>query len=147
MSASSLVTPSRRRSTWQRAFGRDWQLAWVLCIPILIVLLGLNAYPFALSIILSFTDKMIGRPATFVGLENYRDVLFGAQFGPVFWKAVVNTGIYTVVAVGCKLVLGMVMALFLHEEFRGRNVMRALCFLPWAIPSLIVGLSWQWIFN
>jgi multiple sugar transport system permease protein len=136
-----------RPDVLRRALGRDWKLAWILCIPILIVLVGLSAYPFILSIILSFTDKMIGRPAQYVGLENYNDVLFGPQFGPTFRKAVVNTVLYTVVAVACKSVLGMAMALFLHEEFRGRNLMRALCFLPWAIPSLIVGLSWQWIYN
>lgn len=147
MSASTLTSMERRRSAWQRALGRDWRLAWLLCLPIVAILVGLNAYPFVLSIVLSFTDKMIGRPATFVGLQNYRDVLFGAQFGPTFWKAVVNTVLYTVVAIGVKAVLGMAMALFLHEEFRGRNFMRALCFLPWAIPSLIVGLSWQWIYN
>lgn len=147
MSAGTLATQRARRTRWQRALGQDWKLAWILCLPILIVLLGLNAYPFVLSIILSFTDKMIGRPATFVGLQNYSDVMFGAEFGSTFWKAVVNTFIYTGVAVACKSVLGMVMALFLNEEFRGRNAMRALCFLPWAIPSLIVGLSWQWIYN
>lgn len=147
MSTSTVASVSHRRSVWQRLLGKDWKLAWILCLPIVAILLGLNAYPFVLAIILSFTDKMIGRPATFVGLQNYRDVLYGAQFGATFWKAVVNTIIYTVAAVAVKSVLGMVMALFLHEEFRGRNVMRALCFLPWAIPSLIVGLSWQWIYN
>jgi multiple sugar transport system permease protein len=147
MAAGTFAPTLSRKSVWQRALGRDWKLAWVLLIPILLVLLGLITYPFLLSIFLSFTDKMVGRPAKFVGLENYHDILFGAEFGPVFWKSVVNTILYTVVAVSSKTVLGMAMALFLHEEFRGRDLMRALCFLPWAIPSLIVGLSWQWILN
>lgn len=126
--------------------GRDFRLAWVLLLPALAVLLGLIAYPFVLAIWLSFTNKMIGHDATFVGLQNYRDVLSGAEFGPVFWKAVVNTALYTAVAVACKAALGMAMALFLHEAFRGRNLMRALCFIPWAIPSLIVGLAYKWIY-
>jgi ABC-type sugar transport system permease subunit len=132
---------------WRRALGRDWKLGWVLVLPILAVLLGLLAYPFVLAILLSFTDKMIGRAPNFVGLDNYSDVLFGAEFGSIFWKSVLNTVLYTAVAVVCKSVIGMGMALFLHEEFRGRNMLRALCFLPWAIPSLIVGLTWQWIYN
>lgn len=147
MASGTLSVTLPRRSIWQRLLGRDWQLGWLLVLPILIVLLGLIAYPFVLSIILSFTDKMIGRPAHFVGLENYHDILFSAEFGPVFWKSVVNTITYTGVAVACKALLGMGMALFLHQEFRGRDLMRALCFLPWAVPSLIVGLSWQWILN
>jgi multiple sugar transport system permease protein len=147
LSVGAVSSSLARRSVWQRALGRDWKLGWVLVLPILVVLVGFIAYPFVLAIILSFTDKMIGRPATFVGLENYSDVIFGAEFGSVFWKSVLNTVVYTVAAVAAKAVLGMTMALFLHEEFRGRNFMRALCFLPWAIPSLIVGLSWQWIYN
>ncbi len=147
MATGTFAPAIARKSIWQRALGRDWKLGWVLLIPILLVLLGLIAYPFLLSIYLSFTDKMVGKPATFVGLQNYRDVMFGAEFGAVFWKSVINTILYTGVAVTCKAMVGMGMALFLHEEFRGRGLMRALCFLPWAIPSLIVGLSWQWIYN
>lgn len=143
---ASAVTTARK-GVLRRALGRDWKLGWVLVVPIVAVLVGLITYPFILAIILSFTDKMIGRPYHFVGLENYRDVLFGAEFGSVFGKSVVNTALYTVGAVVSKAVIGMAMALFLHEEFRGRNFMRALCFMPWAIPSLIVGLSWQWIYN
>jgi len=147
MATGALAPASARRSVWYRALGRDWKLGWLLLIPILAVLIGLIAYPFILSIYLSFTDKMIGRPATFVGLQNYVDIIWGAEFGKVFWQSVRNTVEYTVVAVGLKACIGMGMALFLHEDFRGRGLARAICFLPWAIPSLIVGLSWQWILN
>jgi multiple sugar transport system permease protein len=147
MATRSLTSPTARKTGWRRVLGRDWKLGWILLIPILAVLIGLIAYPFGLSIYLSFTDKMIGRPANFVGLQNYVDIVAGAEFGRVFWKSVVNTVEYTGVAVGVKVCLGMAMALFLHEEFRGRGLARAICFLPWAIPSLIVGLSWEWILN
>ncbi len=146
MATATLSRPTER-PVWRRALGTDWKLGWMLVLPVLAVLAGLVAYPFVLAIALSFTDKMIGRPAHFVGWQNYRDVLFGDEFGSIFRRAVLNTVLYTVVAVACKSVLGMGMALFLHEQFPGRNLMRAICFLPWAIPSLIVGLSWQWIYN
>lgn len=147
MATSTTYIPTlSRKGFFRRTLGRDWKLGWLLLIPILAVLLGLIAYPFLLSIYLSFTDKMIGRPAHFIGLQNYINVVAGAEFGAVFWESVVNTIRYTVVAVAAKACLGMGMALFLHEEFRGRGLMRAWCFLPWAIPSLIVGLSWKWIY-
>jgi multiple sugar transport system permease protein len=147
MVTEALPRPLAQRTTWRRLLGRDFGLGWLLLLPVAAVLAGLVAYPFILAIVLSFTDKMIGRPAHFVGLQNYRDILTSAEFGPIFRTAVRNTVVYTVVAVACKSVLGMGMALFLNEPFRGRNLMRAICFLPWAIPSLIVGLSWQWIYN
>ena len=46
-----------------------------------------------------------------------------------------------------KLVLGMVMALMVNEQFRGRMLVRALLFLPWATPTIIVALTWRWIFD
>lgn len=147
MAAGTMRSAERVHGFTRGVFGRDWKLGWFLVLPVLAVLLGLIAYPFILAIILSFTDMMIGHSAHFVGLQNYRDVLVGREFGSVFWKSVLNTFLYTFGAVVSKAVLGMAMALFLHEEFRGRNLMRAMCFMPWAIPSLIVGLSWQWIYN
>jgi multiple sugar transport system permease protein len=144
--APAVAQPATRPARW-RTFGRDFGLGWLLLLPVLSVLIGLVAYPFFLAIFLSFTDKMIGTPAHLVGLQNYRDILVGAEFGAVFRTAVLNTIFYTVTAVAVKSVLGMGMALFLNELFPGRNIMRAICFLPWAIPSLIVGLSWQWIYN
>jgi multiple sugar transport system permease protein len=41
----------------------------------------------------------------------------------------------------------MAMALLLNEQFRGRAIMRAILFLPWAMPSLIVALAWRWIYE
>ena len=46
-----------------------------------------------------------------------------------------------------KFVLGMAMALLLNEKFPGRTFVRALFFLPWAIPGLIVGLTWKWMYD
>ncbi|MCC6626412.1 MAG: sugar ABC transporter permease [Chloroflexi bacterium] len=131
----------------QRLLGRDWALAWVLMLPVVAALIGLIAYPFLLAIYLSFTDKMIGSQPNWVGLDNYVAILTGSEFGAVFWKSVVNTAIMTVAAVAGKVVIGMVMALFLNEEMPARNFVRALCFLPWAIPSLIIGLTWKWMYN
>jgi multiple sugar transport system permease protein len=134
------------KSTVQRFLGRDWRLAWLFLIPLTLVLVGLIAYPFVSAIILSMQHKVVGGPATWVGLRNYRDLLFGAQYGSVFRKSVVISFLYTGVAVAIKVVLGMCMALLLNERFRGRMFMRALLFLPWAIPTLITALTWRWIY-
>lgn len=134
------------RSDAQRILGRDWRLAWLFLTPLTLVLLGLIAYPFISAIILSMQHKIVGGPATWVGLNNYRDLLFGPQYGSVFRRSVVISVLYTGVAVCIKVVLGMCMALLLNERFRGRMFMRALLFLPWAIPTLISALTWRWIY-
>ena len=130
---------SRRR----HLLGKDAPLAYLFLAPILLILAGLIAYPFFSAIFLSLQDKMVGAPGTFVGLQNYVTLLSDA----IFRKTVVNTVIYTVVGVMMKAVLGMIIALVINEEIRARNLMRALCFLPWAFPTLIVALNWKWIYE
>jgi multiple sugar transport system permease protein len=132
-------TPRVRR----HVLGRDAPLAYLFLSPVLLILAGLVAYPFFSSMYLSLQDKMVGAPGTFVGLQNYVTLLLD----PIFRKTVVNTIIYTVTGVALKAVLGMIIALVINEEIRARHLMRALCFLPWAFPSLIVALNWKWIYE
>src|SRR5206468_9754658 len=75
------------------------------------------------------------------------ELLFGAQYSALFRHSVYVSFLYTFVAILAKLVLGMLMALLLNEKFKGRAFMRGLLFLPWAMPSLIVALSWRWIYE
>ena len=140
------LAPPRARAT-RGVLGRDWQVAWLFLLPLLVVMLGLIAYPFLSAIVLSLQYKMVGQPAEWVGLGNYAELLWGAQYSPIFRHSVVVSFLYTVVAILAKLVLGMSMALLLNEKFRGRSFMRGLLFLPWAMPSLIVALAWRWIYE
>ena len=130
-----------------RALGRDWRLAWVFLAPLVLIIVAMIAYPFVYGILLSFQHKVIGAPATWAGWSNYTDLLFGEQYGGVFRASVFASVLYTGVAVCAKLVLGMCMALLLNERFRGRTVMRGLLFVPWALPTVIVGLTWRWMYE
>ncbi len=123
--------------------GRDAPLAYLFLSPVLLVMAGLIAYPFFSSIYLSLQDKMVGAPGVFIGLQNYFTLLGDPIFRTTAW----NTLIYTVVGVALKAILGMIIALVINEEIRARHLMRALCFLPWAFPGLIVALNWKWIYE
>jgi multiple sugar transport system permease protein len=147
LSRSQQARADARRSTAQRILGRDYRLAWLFLLPLLIVLLGLITYPFFSAIILSLQHKMVGAPAEWVGLGNYRELLFGAQYSARFHKSVLVSFLYVAVAICAKFTLGMSMALLLNERFPGRAIMRAILFLPWAMPSLIVALAWRWIYE
>jgi len=143
--ARSTAVP--RRSWDRRVLGRDWRTAWLFVLPLVLVLVGLVAYPFVTGIILSLQHKVVGRPATWVGLDNYRELLTGAQYSDVFRKSVAISAVYTAVSVALKLFLGLCMALLLNEQFRGRMLMRAILFLPWAVPTIIVAITWRWIYD
>jgi multiple sugar transport system permease protein len=141
------VAPTSSAQVLRRGLGRDWVAAWLFLLPCLLVLLGLIGYPFVSAILLSFQAKLVGTPGVWVGLQNYQDLLFGRDLSAQFLASVRVSFVYTLAADILKFVLGMSMALLLHEQFRGRTFMRALFFLPWAIPSLIAGLTWKWMYD
>ena len=140
------LAPPRARAA-RGVLGRDYRVGWLFLLPLLVVMLGLIAYPFLSAIVLSMQYKMVGQPAEWVGLSNYAELLWGAQYSPIFRHSVVVSFLYTFVAIVAKLFLGIAMALLLNEKFRGRAFMRGLLFLPWAMPSLIVALAWRWIYE
>jgi len=115
----------------------------LLLLPTVLMLLGLVLYPFFYAIWLSFTDKTIGSPGRFVGLENFRYVIAW----PAFSAALVNTAVFTVSAVAIKFVLGMAVALVLNQQIRGRNFFRSFLLLPWVMPAFVVYLVWRWLYD
>src|SRR6185503_20479873 len=131
----------------RRTFGRDWLAAWLFLLPCTVVMVGLIAYPFVSAILLSFQTKLVGTPGIWVGLKNYEDLLFGRDLSAQFLQSVKVSFVFTLAAQVIKFVLGMAMALLLHEKFAGRTFVRALFFLPWAIPGLIAGLTWKWMYD
>lgn len=82
-----------------------------------------------------------GRP--FVGLANYIE----AAGDPRFWGAMLNTFIFTFFSVGLELGLGLILALALNQAYRGRGLVRAAVLVPWAIPTVVAALLWQFMFD
>ncbi|MEF3308626.1 sugar ABC transporter permease [Paenibacillus sp. GYB004] len=121
----------------------DNKLAYALMSPVLIYLLAVMVVPFGWALYLSFTNKVVGSNATFIGLGNYIELVQDS----LFWRAVWNTAVFTLVAVIGKTVFGMIMALVLNEKIVFRNVFRVLLFLPWTIPTIVSVFTWQWIYS
>jgi multiple sugar transport system permease protein len=150
--SGSLASPIRPSSTSssataRRTLGRDWATAWVFLAPCLLVIVGLVAYPFFSAILLSFQAKLVGAPGTWVGFQNYQELLFGRDVGGVFRQSVNVSIIFVTAAQVMKLVLGLSMALLLNEKFPYRMIVRGIFFIPWAIPTLIAGLTWKWMYD
>jgi multiple sugar transport system permease protein len=129
--------------------GRDWRIGYALSLPVVLVIVGLIAYPLGYSVWLSLNDVKIGGQGTFVGLGNYQKLLFdtGARINGLFYNSVWVSLIYTGAALLGKLILGMMMALVLHAGIKGRNFWRALLFLPWSIPAVVSAWSWKLMYN
>ncbi len=139
MAAQALSPPRRQRMTELP----EGLLAYVLLAPAAAVLIGLVAYPLVDGVATAFTDRAVARAGKFVGFANFAE-LWG---DPIFRLAVWNSVYMTLGAVAVKLVLGLTGAMVLSQEFPLRGLVRALVFLPWAVPGLVAGLTWKWIYD
>jgi multiple sugar transport system permease protein len=111
-----------------------------LAITTLVVLL-----PAARTFWMSFTDLILYRPDAqrFVGLGNFVKALSDE----VFWISLRQSVLWVSLAVGLQFALGFVTALLLNQSFWWRSVARALIVIPWALPSVIIGLMWTWMLD
>jgi multiple sugar transport system permease protein len=140
------------RAQWQERIARPMPVvsrltetrdAYIFLLPCLVILLGFVAYPFVDGIATSMSDRGVARPGEFTGLANFT-ALFQDE---VYALAVRNSLVLTIAAVALKLVLGIVAALLLAQKFPFRGLIRALVFLPWAVPGMIAALSWRWLYD
>ena len=64
-----------------------------------------------------------------------------------YWQALSQTFRFSGVSVSLELLLALIIALLLDQRWRGRDVVRAIALIPWALPTTVMALGWRWIFN
>ena len=124
---------------------RDRRFGYLLVAPAVIVLLAITAYPLVYNIWNSFQNDVInsGLPPTFAGLANYKRIFTDNQFLP----SLAHTAGFTVVSVALETVVGLALALALNRKFRGRGLVRAAVFIPWAVPTVVSAQLWKTMFD
>lgn len=124
---------------------RDRITGWVLLLPALLLLILVFAYPIGRALWLSLFTRNLGTKLqpVFAGLDNYARMMGDGRFWQSYW----TTTVFTVTSVCLELLLGLGIALVLNRSFRGRNLVRTIAILPWALPTALIGLAWTWIFN
>lgn len=118
-------------------------------LPAVVALLLFSIYPFLSGIWYSFTSMgWVGDVAPFVGLQNYQRLFVGnVGVAKLFKDAFIRSVLWTVLVVGAQFVVGGGVALLLNEKFPGRSVVRTLTMLPIALPTVILALTWQWMYD
>lgn len=113
-------------------------------LPLLIVMIAVIGWPLIDTVRLSFTDaKLIGTQGSFVGFDNYAKLLANSSFQ----RALTTTTLFAVLSVTAEMVLGVLAALLLNQQFKGRTLLRALMILPWALPTVVNATLWRLIYN
>lgn len=124
---------------------RERRTGWFMLLPALLLLVGVFAYPIAQAFWQSLFTQNLGTRLVpeFSGLVNYGRMTQDGRF----WQTLWNTTVFTVFSVMFEFLLGLGIALVLNQAFRGRNVVRTIAILPWALPTALIALAWTWIFN
>ncbi len=139
MSMQSIVQPSIQPLNRQSKIERFIHGPWPFILPALFGLVFMRAFPFVWQIWLSFTNMRLGRPGEFIGLQNYR-VLFQ---NPVFLSSIAYTGVFMVATVAGQMFFGLLLALLLEEDFKGKAVYRMTFLIPWIVSGFVAGILWQ----
>jgi ABC-type sugar transport system permease subunit len=141
MTTNSAIQPRR----WLSLRAQDARTAWLLVIPSLVVILGVTLWPIIYTFILSFFKAPTGinQVRTFVGLGNYLEMIQDQTF----WQTIGRTLYFTIVSVGLEMVGGMAIAQLIHSHPWGWKILRFSLIIPWAVPTIVNGAMWRWIYN
>jgi multiple sugar transport system permease protein len=127
------------------AMGDRRRFIALMLAPATILIAGLTVAPFVTSVIFSFTDYSLTAPDAidFVGLDNYVRLFTSEEF----WTALRITAVFTFVAVGVELVLGVGIAILLHHEVRAVPILRLVYLVPLAVTPVAAVFTFRIMLN
>ena len=137
------TTPAAPSTEWSAG-----RLALAMNIPSMLLIVGTIGYPLVYTVNVAFRDAgvrgFITGQMPWVGLKNFSDVLADSVFLATF----LHTLIFVASSVILEVAIGLGIALTInvrHARFAG--VTKALLLLPWAVPPVVNGVMWSYIFN
>ncbi len=139
--ALATAAPASRLGPLER---RERKLFLLFLAPGLLLSLGAIFIPVLYAIQLSFyhAESFVDTPV-FVGLANYRQIFTD----PRYWQAFAHGLLYAISTVLLQVLLGIGIALILHLEFRGRNLLRSAALAPYILPTVVVIYIWKWLLD
>lgn len=114
---------------------KSGRIKYPFILPSMIWVLAFTIFPLIYSFGLSFFRVRLGKPATFIGLNNFIRILSDYKLG----NSLRVTLMYVAITVSIQLVLGILIALLFHQEIRGKSIFRALLILPIFCTPIAVG--------
>ena len=133
--------PVRRRSSLRATMRRKSTIAFVMTLPLILLIALLVVYPALYSFHLATLNKSMER---FVGFGNFL-FLFKRE---TFWKVVKQSIIFAITAVIFKALIGLFVAHLVHNvPAKGQRKWRGMLLIPWVIPPAMSTLAWLWLFD
>ena len=130
-----------QRSGLHKLMQRKSTIAFLMALPLILLIAILVAYPAGYAIYLATLNKGMTR---FVGFGNF-EFLFGRD---TFWLVVYQSCLFAITAVIFKAIIGFVVAHFVHNiPSKGQRKWRGMLLVPWVIPPAMSTLAWLWLFD
>lgn len=122
-------------------------LGWLFLSPALMLIGLIIGYPLFLTLYESLFNRNLlkpNAPLKFVGLDNFVWLFTESE---TFWKAFINSVILTAGTLSLTIIIGILIAVILNRKIIGRNVLRSITILPYAVPTIVAAIMWEWGFN
>ena len=117
--------------------------AAIFILPSFLPLVAFLIVPMLAAVTLSFAEWDLLTPPSWIGIQNYVELMGSA----VFWQTLKNSLVFIVGYLPIVYISGLAAALALNKKFRGSSFLRAVYFLPVITSWVIVSLLWKWILN
>ncbi|MDQ3527372.1 MAG: sugar ABC transporter permease [Actinomycetota bacterium] len=128
----------------RRLTARDIPLFLMLLVPGLLVLTLVIVIPLALAVQYStFEATNFSGGGTYVGADNYRQLMASDDFWSSLWRTIVYAG----ASVAAQLVIGIAIALLLNTKFPGNSFLRGAAIVPYIVPVVVATIAWEWILD
>jgi multiple sugar transport system permease protein len=138
---SASVISGDRRTGLHKLMQRKSTIAFLMALPLILLISILVAYPAGYAVYLAMLNKSMTK---FVGLGNF-DFLFKRA---TFWDIVFQSCLFAISAVIFKAIIGFVVAHFVHNiPTKGQRKWRGMLLVPWVIPPAMSTLAWLWLFD
>ncbi len=125
-----------------KSYNSQTYIAYALIAPAAIYIILIVAWPLLETIRLSFTNSSLAGE-DYVGLENYQKMFSSKKFNGI----VTRTFVWMFFSVSLKLIIGLIGAVLLNANLKGRSIFRVLVMPPWVVPIAIGMLGWLWLYN
>jgi multiple sugar transport system permease protein len=130
-----------RRNSLRKLMQRKSTVAFLMALPLIVLIATLVIYPTGYAIWLSMLNKSMTK---FVGFGTF-EFLLKRQ---TFWDIVYQSCLFAITAVIFKAIIGFVVAHFVHNiPAKGQRKWRGMLLVPWVIPPAMSTLAWLWLLD
>ncbi|SHE97421.1 carbohydrate ABC transporter permease [Clostridium fallax] len=118
--------------------------SWILLIPVSVIMLFLVVYPIFKTFLFSLDRFNLTEPGNikFIGLKNYIKVFKSGDFYYSLINSLIIIAFVIILGFTCSLLVG----LLLNKKSRLSPVLTAIAIIPWALPPVVNGIIWKFIF-